>query len=130
MRVSELMQTEVWQTYPEESLADAATRMRDHGVGSLPVMDGEELVGMLTERDLMWAMADGAPTGVTRVAMYMSGAPIVAAPQLEVRDAARLMVRHDVRHLPVVEHGALIGMVSARDVLIIEAWPREPAARA
>lgn len=100
MRVSELMQTEVWQTFPEESLADAAARMRDHGIGSLPMMDGDELVGMLTERDLMWAMADGAPPNVTKVATYMSGAPVVAGPELKVNAGARLMVRHNIRHPP------------------------------
>jgi CBS domain-containing protein len=128
MRVGELMQPEVWQTYPEENLADAAARMRDHGVGSLPVVAGDELIGILTERDLMWAMADGAAPHVTRVSTYMSTAPVVAKPETDVIAAARLMVQHDVRHLPVVVAGRLVGMVSARDLLIVEAWPREPAA--
>ena len=126
MRVRELMQREVWQTFPEESLADAAARMRDHGVGSLAVMDGDELVGILTERDMLRAMADGAPPNVTRVAAYLSSRPIVATPDTDVAAAGRLMVEHDVRHLPVVTGGELAGMVSARDLLAAEAWgPRE-----
>src|ERR1041385_811274 len=80
MRVSELMQPEVWQPSPAESLADAAIRMRDHGVGSLAVTDGDELIGILTERDLLWAIADGAPPNVTRVGAYMSAPPVVASP--------------------------------------------------
>jgi CBS domain-containing protein len=123
MRVSELMQPEVWQTYTDESLADAAIRMRDHGVGSLAVLEGDELVGILTERDLLWAIADGAPMNVTRVGTYMSTPPIVVAPETDVVAASRMMVEHDVRHLPVVEAGQLKGMVSARDLLIVEAWP-------
>jgi len=123
MRVSELMQPEVWQTYTDESLADAAIRMRDHGVGSLAVLDGDELVGILTERDLLWAIADGAPPNVTRVGTYMSTPPIVVSPETDVVAASRTMVEHDVRHLPVVEAGQLKGMVSARDLLIVEAWP-------
>jgi CBS domain-containing protein len=125
MRVSDLMQPEVWQTYPEESLADAATRMRDHGVGSLVVLDGEELAGILTERDLLWAMADGAAAHVTSVSTYMSARPVVVSPDTDIVEAGRLMVKHDVRHLPVVAAGQLRGMVSARDLLVAEAWAAE-----
>ncbi|HYW22742.1 MAG TPA: CBS domain-containing protein [Terriglobales bacterium] len=125
MRVSDLMQPDVWQTFPEESLADAATRMRDHGVGSLVVLDGEDLAGILTERDLLWAMADGAPPNVTSVSIYMSAPAIVVTPDADVVEAGRLMVKHDVRHLPVVAAGQLLGMVSARDLLVAEAWAGE-----
>jgi CBS domain-containing protein len=125
MRVNELMQPEVWETFPEESLADAAARMRDHGVGSLAVLDGEDLVGILTERDLLWAMADGAPAQVTKVSTYMSSPPVVVSPDLDVVEAGRLMVKHDVRHLPVVAMGQVCGMISARDLLVAEAWARE-----
>ena len=127
MKVSDLMQPQVWQTYPEECLADAAARMRDHGVGSLTVLDGEELVGILTERDLLWAVADGAATHVTSVSTYMSAPAIVVSPDADVVDAGRLMVQYDVRHLPVVAVGQLLGMVSARDLLVAEAWAPEAA---
>ena len=118
MRVSELMQAEVWLADPEESLADAAARMRDHGVGSLAVVDGEDLVGILTERDLLWAMADGAPAQATRVSTYMSAPPIVARPETDVAEAGWLMVKHDVRHLPVVAVGQVRGIISMRDLLV------------
>jgi CBS domain-containing protein len=121
MRVSELMQPEVWQTFPEESLADAAIRMRDHGVGSLVVLDGDELAGILTERDLLRAMADDAVPRVTPVSRYMSAPAVVAPVDTDVAGALRLMVEHDVRHLPVVAAGRLEGMVSARDILVVEA---------
>jgi CBS domain-containing protein len=127
MRLRELMRQEVWQTSSDECLADAAARMRDHGVGSLPVMDGEELVGILTDRDLMHAVADGATAEETRVASYMSSVPIVAAPGDDTATAARLMVQHDVRHLPVLTGHVLVGIVSARDLLVLQGWPCEPA---
>jgi CBS domain-containing protein len=125
MRVRELMQPEVWDADPQESLADAAQRMRDHGVGSLAVLDGEELVGILTERDLLWAIADGAAANVTRVATYMSSPPVVVTPETDVVEAGHLMVKWDIRHLPVVAVGQLRGMISARDLLVAEAWARE-----
>jgi len=127
MRVNELMQPQVWQTFPAESLADAAIRMRDHGVGALAVMEDDELIGILTERDLLWAIADGAPAHATRVGTYMSSPAVVAAPDMDVVAASRTMVEHDVRHLPVVRAGELVGMVSARDLLIVEGWPQVPA---
>jgi CBS domain-containing protein len=131
MRVSDLMQPQVWQTYPEESLADAAARMRDHGVGSLVVLDGEELAGILTERDVLWAVADGAATHVTPVSTYLSAPAIVVSPDTDIVEAGRLMVKHDVRHLPVVAAGQVLGMVSARDLLVAEAWAAElPPTRA
>jgi CBS domain-containing protein len=124
MRVSELMQKEVWLTDPDESLADAAKRMRDHGVGSLAVLDGEELVGILTERDVLWATADGAAAHRTTVSTYMSSPPVVVSPDTDVVEAGRLMVKWDVRHLPVVALGQLRGMISARDLLVAEEWAR------
>ena len=127
MRVSELMKREVWETFPDECLADAAARMRDHDVGSLPVMDGEVLLGILTDRDLTLAAADGAAAEETRVICYMSSLPIVAAPGDDTTAAARLMVEHDVRHLPVMAGSRLVGILSARDLLVLQGWPREPA---
>lgn len=124
MRMDELMQTEVWETFPEESLADAALRMHDHGVGSLPVLNGEALVGIITDRDLMRAVAEGAAAHVTAVARYMSAVPVVAAPEDDSVTAVRLMVEHDVRHLPIVRGHRLVGMVSARDLLVLEGWPQ------
>jgi CBS domain-containing protein len=121
MRVSELMQREVWETFPEESLADAAMRMRDHGVGSLAVIDDEELVGIVTERDVLRAVAEGAPPRVTTVSDYMTALPVVASPGTDTIAAARLMVEHDIRHLPVVSDRKVVGMVSARDLLVLDA---------
>lgn len=102
MRVKELMQPEVWDTFPQESLADAAVRMRDHGIGSLPVIDGDDLVGILTERDVLRAVAESRPPNVTPVSALMTPLPVVTSPGTDRTAAARLMVEHDIRHLPVV----------------------------
>jgi len=121
MRMNELMQSEVWETFPEESLADAAARMRDHGVGSLAVIDGDDLLGIVTERDVLRAVAESAPPRVTTVKEYMTFLPVVAEPTTDAATAARLMVQHDIRHLPIVVGRRLVGMVSARDLLLVEA---------
>lgn len=122
MRTRDIMHTEVLTTFPGESLTDVATRMRDHEVGSLVVMaDSGEILGVVTERDLVRAMADGRAPRVTTVATWMSGDPVIVAPDVDVRRAAELMVRHGIRHLPVVERGVPVGVISARDVLLSEA---------
>ena len=127
MRLRQLMQPTVLETFREECLADAAGRMRDHGVGALLVMEDEELVGIITERDLLRAMAEGLAPRVTPVSAFMSPTPVTAGPDDDVATAARLMVEHEIRHLPITEGDRVLGVVSARDVLVAEQWPQEPA---
>lgn len=124
MLTRDIMQTEVLTTFPGESLTDVATRMRDHEVGSLVVLgDSDEILGVVTERDLVRAMADGRAPRVTTVATWMSPHPVIVSPDLDVRRAGQLMVRHGIRHLPVVERGVPVGVISARDVLLSETAP-------
>jgi CBS domain-containing protein len=125
MRVADVMQTEVVTTFGEESLADAAQRMRDHDMGALVVLDDEDgMVGVVTERDVLRAVAEGLAPRVTSVSGLMSPAPLEVTPETDSEEAARLMVEGGVRHLPVVRQGEAVGMVSARDLLLLEAWPR------
>jgi CBS domain-containing protein len=111
MRVDELMQPVVWDTFP---------RMRDHGVGSLAVIDDDALVGILTERDVLRAVAEDRPPNVTPVSALMTQLPVVTSPGTDTTTAARLMVEHDIRHLPVVADQKVVGMISARDLLVLE----------
>jgi CBS domain-containing protein len=101
-----------------ESLADIAIRMRDHGVGAVIIMDGQTLNGILTERDLTRATADGLSPRVTAAEVYMTPDPVTIAAEESVEAAAARMVERGIRHLPVVEEGQVIGVVSARDLLL------------
>jgi CBS domain-containing protein len=67
VHVAELMQAEVLETFPEELIMEAAARMRDHQVGSLMVMEGEDLVGILSERDVLRSVAEGRSPALTTV---------------------------------------------------------------
>jgi CBS domain-containing protein len=100
-----------------EPLADAAARMQDHRVGSLAVLAGGELVGIFTERDLARAIAWGADPKVTTVAEYMTTEPVSVGLDTDVREVALAMLELECRHLPVVEAGEVVGMVSIRDLL-------------
>jgi CBS domain-containing protein len=101
----------------DESLVDAADRMRWYAVGALPVYEGHTLVGIVTERDLTAAVADGVDPARTLVRDRMTPAPATVAPDDEVADAARTMADLGVRHLPVVEGERLVGMLSIRDLI-------------
>ena len=117
MKVSELHRQEVYTTQAEESLDAAADRMNWHQVGALPVFQGQRLVGIITERDLTAALAEGADPVTTLVADYMTPAPEVLQADSELTDAAGVMLELGVRHLPIVQGGRLVGLLSMRDVL-------------
>jgi CBS domain-containing protein len=105
-----------------QSLARAARRMLVHGIGSLAVLDDDQLVGIVTERDLARAVADDADMATTRVASYLSVAPASVGPDEDAQEVANRMLEFGIRHFPVVERGKVIGMLSVRDLLVLAAW--------
>ena len=117
MKVTDLQQHELYTAQADESLDEAADRMSWHQVGALPVLEGQHLVGIITERDLTAALAEGADPMLTPVSDYMTAAPEVLGPDSELADAAQVMLELGVRHLPVVRSGQLVGVLSMRDVL-------------
>ena len=108
---------------PRESLTDAAAQMRTGRVGSLIVLAGGEITGIITERDLLRAIADGLDPATTHVSQYMSQSPHTVEADREAVHAAAFMLKHALRHLPVTERGQLIGLLSARDLLALNPWP-------
>ncbi|MDF1595784.1 MAG: CBS domain-containing protein [Acidimicrobiia bacterium] len=102
---------------PETTLRDAADAMLGAGVGSIAVIDGPRLTGILTERDLLRAAADGVDPTDELVRDWMTVDPDVTSPESEVRDAAKWMLEIGYRHLPVMEDNELLGIVSIKDLL-------------
>ncbi len=99
------------------SLVDAAKTLNDSGIGSLGVIENGKLMGIFTERDLLRAVAEEADLATTAVSGYMTPDPDDLAPDVAPSEAARWMLATGYRHLPVVEHGKLLGMVSIKDLL-------------
>jgi CBS domain-containing protein len=124
MKVAGLHRHELYTAQAEESLDTAADRMNWHQVGALPVFEGQRLVGIITERDLTAALAEGADPVTTLVADYMTPAPEVLQADSELADAAGAMLELGVRHLPIVRGGRLVGMLSMRDLLVAETHGR------
>jgi citrate synthase len=128
--VAELMSTPVITATPDESLADAAERMREKHVGSVVVVQDEKPVGILTERDMIRIAAAGADTGEARVSEWMTPNPDSVAPGVPAAEAFASLAEHGYRHIPVVDGTQLVGLVSMRDLMrIAQVQPVElPAA--
>ncbi len=105
------------------SLTTAASLMHAGQFGSVAVYEGDRLVGILTETDIVRAVSERSDPRTTKLSEYMSLEPVTAGPEEDSMDVALRMVRGGFRHLPVVEDDKLIGMVSACDLLQLEAWP-------
>ena len=101
------------------SVVEAARLMREEHIGSLPVTDDEQLVGMVTDRDITTrVVAESADPKTTSVGDVYSRDLISVEPDKDLDDALRLMARHQVRRLPVVEKGRLVGIVAQADIAL------------
>lgn len=102
---------------PDSTVVEAARLMEVENVGSLPVVDGDGLVGIVTDRDLVVkGIARGLDPGSTRVGEVCSGEPVSVAPDEPLDTALQRMARDQVRRLPVVEDGRLVGVLAQADV--------------
>lgn len=120
-RVKEILETkggEVWSTSPDASVYHALLMMADKNVGALVVLESGALVGILSERDVARQIVnhDRSLTEIP-VREMMSGAVHTVSPEDSVRDCMALMTERRIRHLPVLEHGSLAGIVSIGDVV-------------
>jgi len=116
MKVSDLHQGRLFTADANETLDDAADRMHWHEIGALPVFEGHRLAGIITERDITAAVADGVDPATTPVSDYMTESPAVLGPDSELAEAAHTMLELGVRHLPIMHRGRLIGVLSMRDL--------------
>ena len=110
------MTEDVLTVAPEDTLGEVATKMVERGVGSVVVADFGRLIGVLTERDIMKAVAARTHSSDARVREWMTADPITATADTDVEEAARTMLDNGFRHLPVVDGERAVGIVSIRDV--------------
>jgi CBS domain-containing protein len=102
----------------EKPVAYAAKMMRDEDVGLAPIVEGDKLIGTLTDRDIaVRVVAEGKDPNQTKVREVASTNLVTIDPQQDLEEALRLMAKHQVRRLPVVEEdGRLVGVVAQADV--------------
>jgi len=111
-----IMTEDVLTVAPEDTLGEVAARMVERNVGSVVVFDFGRLIGVLTERDIMHAVAARTHSSDARVREWMTADPVTAAADTSIEDAAKTMFDHGFRHLPIVEGERAVGIVSMRDV--------------
>ena len=114
--VSRLMSSDPLVVAPEDTLGEVAERMRRADVGSALVTDAGRLIGILTARDLLRALAARVHSSEARVRQWMTADPVTIAPDASADEARFLMAHHGIHHLPVVDGGRPIGMVGLRAV--------------
>jgi len=103
------------------SVVEAARLMREGHIGSLPITADEQLVGMITDRDIaMRVVAEAADQTKTSVGDVSSRDLVIVEPDEDLDEALQLMARHQVRRLPVVENGRLVGIVAQADIALSE----------
>jgi len=119
--VSELLKKRegtLWHVRPDDSVYTALQLLAQHEVGALVVMDGDRLVGIVSERDYTRKIAlQGRSSKDTTVAEIMTAQVLTVVPGTGTRACMALMSEKKVRHLPVVDKGTVLGMISIRDIM-------------
>lgn len=116
MRIADVMRDEFITVAPEDTLGEVARKMVDKNMGAVIVKDYGRLVGILTERDMLKAMAARVHTSEARVRQWMTPNPITITAETALEEASQIMLDNGFRHLPVMEGTAVVGYVSMRRV--------------
>lgn len=121
MQVRDGMSTVVLTIGPEHSLREAARLMSAKRVGAAVVVDPDsEGIGIITERDILDAVGAGQDVDVETAQAHLTGDLVFASPEWDLKQAAEAMLRGGFRHLVVLDHGEVIGVLSVRD--IVRCW--------
>jgi len=119
MKVREIMTKEVGTATLDSTIEDVAAMMKEEDVGSIPVMDDGELAGIVTDRDIVVrCIAEGKNPSDTTVEEILTEELHTIEPEADVEDAAQVMSEHQIRRLPVVDGGELIGVISLGDIAV------------
>jgi CBS domain-containing protein len=116
MQIGGVMRVKLVTAKPDESAGEAIRRMLESNIGSIVVCEENVPVGIFTERDVLRLAGEGADFEQTPLSQVMTPRPLTIGSGDNILDAAQLMAARKLRHLPVVEDGNLIGIVSMRDV--------------
>ncbi len=119
MKVRELMTTDVTTAELGTTLEEIATIMRHEDLGAVPIVDDEDLVGIVTDRDIVVrCVAEGGDPGESTAEDILTEGLVTVSPDADVQEAEEMMSRHQVRRLPVVIEGRLQGMIALGDIAV------------
>ncbi|MBI4018273.1 MAG: CBS domain-containing protein [Candidatus Aenigmarchaeota archaeon] len=119
MKVKEIMSAKLKKIEPDETIRFAAQIMNKYGIGSLIVVDSFELSGIITERDILKAFAEGKSPD-TPVKSIMTRKVVMITPDTTLEQAAKLMTKHKIKRLPVCKENVCVGIVTATDLMKYE----------
>ncbi|MFL6562240.1 MAG: CBS domain-containing protein [Bacillus sp. (in: firmicutes)] len=119
-KIRDIMTTEVECCTLLDNVFEVAVKMKELNVGAIPIVDKDKLVGMITDRDIVVRGVAEKHPGSTKVEDIMSNDLVTVTPDSSSKEAATLMAKHQIRRLPVVEEGKLIGIVSLGDFAVRE----------
>ena len=122
MQVSRLLENraraDIISCAPTQSLHDAVRVLADRRIGAMPVVDAGQVVGIVSERDVLYCLASEGPASLTKPVCEVMTAPVISVDcTTACDDALALMTQHRVRHLPVVENGEMCGFLSIGDLV-------------
>jgi CBS domain-containing protein len=116
MRLKDIMTKEVACVSPNDPIERAAQLMQQYNVGSIPVVDNGKVTGILTDRDIALRSVAQGGGGTQTVSSVMTPQLVVGTPDMDAKDAARVMGERQIRRLPIVEGGTLVGIVALADI--------------
>lgn len=119
MKVKEIMSKNVAYVQSDESVERAAQLMKQHNCGSIPVCCSGKMEGIITDRDIaLRCIAEGRDTKQEKIKDIMTTTPATGNPEMDVNDAARIMSEKQIRRLPIVENGSLVGIIALGDISV------------
>ena len=114
--VREVMRTTLYSVDPSTTVGEAISLMAQNRIGSALIMEGGQLIGIFTERDTVRAISQSYDAPTHEISSWMTRNPKTVSPDVDSEEALKLMLDSGFRHLPVVEGGEVVGMVSMRDL--------------
>ncbi|MDR0137229.1 CBS domain-containing protein [Metabacillus idriensis] len=115
-KVRDIMSNDIQACTPLDNVYEVAVKMKEWNVGAIPIIENDQLLGMITDRDLVVRGIAEKHPGSYQVTKVMSDHLCTISPDASADEAAQLMAEHQIRRLPVVEDGHIVGMVSLGDL--------------
>lgn len=117
-RILEQRDGSIYTCTPDQGVAEVAQLLAERRIGALPVMDGDQVIGIFSERDLLYCIAKDGAAALNRSVGEVMTSPAITIPRdTEILHALGLMTRRRIRHLPVVEDNRMVGLISIGDVV-------------
>lgn len=118
MKVQEIMSRDVEAAGENDTIFNIARKMKEKDVGAIPITEGDRLKGIITDRDIAMCIAEGKDPKSSPAKGCMTTEPVTATPDTDIEEVSKMMSREQIKRLPIVDQGKLVGMVSLGDLAV------------